>query len=58
MKMQQIDVKTAFLNAKLNDEIYIEIPWGIDAEEELTKLPSTHPLRIKYTGSLEAWKRT
>jgi hypothetical protein len=56
MKMQQIDVKTAFLNAKLNDEIYIEIPWGIDPEEELEKLPSTHPLRINYTGKAHELK--
>ena len=48
MHINQMDVETAFLHADLNDEIYIEPPWGIDIEAEINSLPIDDPIRIAY----------
>jgi hypothetical protein len=45
MRMIQLDITTAFLNAKLDEEIYVDIPPGVDIEEELKQLLSHHPMQ-------------
>eukprot|EP00894_Picocystis_sp_ML_P000787 jgi/Pico_ML_1/51304/g2360.t1 len=34
-EVQQVDSKTAFLNAELNEEIYLEIPEGLRDDRQL-----------------------
>jgi hypothetical protein len=38
MKVRQFDVKTAFLNGKLDEEIYMKPPQGFEATEKVLKL--------------------
>lgn len=37
LEVRQLDVKTAFLNRKLDEEIYLEIPEGLEYEKEIKK---------------------
>ena len=51
MTMIQLDVVTAFLNADLPETIFIDIPFGVDIEEELSYLPLSHRLNNIYKNN-------
>eukprot|EP00963_Diacronema_lutheri_P011842 scaffold1495_cov362-Pavlova_lutheri.AAC.2 len=53
-EVQQVDIKTAFLNAELNEDIYIRIPEGLRDEQELNKQPN---LVLKLEKSLYGLKQ-
>ena len=38
LDLQQMDVETAFLNAKLTEEVYIEIPQGVQINNPYNRL--------------------
>lgn len=42
--MVQFDVKTAFLNGDLDEEIFMEAPKGLDIEEKKHSLPAQKEL--------------
>eukprot|EP00894_Picocystis_sp_ML_P000721 jgi/Pico_ML_1/51238/g2310.t1 len=52
-EVQQVDIKTAFLNAELNEEIYLEIPEGLRDDRQLNQEPN---LVLKLEKSLYGLK--
>eukprot|EP00894_Picocystis_sp_ML_P005030 jgi/Pico_ML_1/55547/g1218.t1 len=53
-EVQQVDIKTAFLNAELNEEIYLEIPEGLRDDRQLNQEPN---LVLKLEKSLYGLKQ-
>ena len=53
-EVQQVDIKTAFLNAEVNEDIYIRILEGLRDERELNKQPN---LVLKLEKSLYGLKQ-
>eukprot|EP00894_Picocystis_sp_ML_P003164 jgi/Pico_ML_1/53681/g4188.t1 len=53
-EVQQVDIKTAFLNAELNEEIYLEIPEGLRDDRQLNQEPN---LVLKLEESLYGLKQ-
>lgn len=45
MKLFQVDVNNAFLNADLKEDIYMEVPEGYDIDSVINSLPADHELR-------------
>jgi transposase InsO family protein len=57
LQLTQIDVKTAFLNGKLQEEIYIQIPDGVHGDRKKTALKLERALYGLKTAS-KSWYRT
>jgi len=49
LKLEQMDVVTAFLNPDVEEEIYIQFPKGLEVPEEFKKgVPALHLLKGLY----------
>ena len=54
LDLQQMDVETAFLNARLTEEVYMEIPQGVQVETPYNCLKLNRAL-YGLKQSLRAW---